>query len=29
MKMVDPVRVLDMQEKWLKNFEDTVVKRAK
>lgn len=29
MKMLDPVRVLDMQEKWLKSFEDTVVKRAK
>ena len=29
MKMLDPARVLDMQDKWLKNFEDTVVRRAK
>ena len=29
MKMLDPVRVLDMQDKWLKNFEDTIIKRAK
>lgn len=29
MKMLDPARVLDMQDKWLKNFDDTVVKRAK
>ena len=29
MKMLDPARVLDMQDKWIKSFEDTVVKRAR
>lgn len=29
MKLLDPVRVLEMQDKWLKLFEDTVIKKAK
>ena len=28
-KLVDPVRVLDMQDKWLKTFDDAVLRRAK
>ena len=29
MKMLDPVRVLDWQDKWQKTFDDTIVKRAR
>ena len=29
MKMIDPARALDMQEKWLKQFDEMIVKRAK
>ena len=29
MKMLDPARVLDLQDKWLKSFEDGIVKKAK
>jgi iron(III) transport system substrate-binding protein len=29
LKMLDPARVLDQQDRWIKLFEDTVVKRAK
>lgn len=29
MKMLDPARALDMQEKWLKQFDEMIVKRAK
>jgi iron(III) transport system substrate-binding protein len=29
MKLVDPVRVLDMQEKWLKTFDEAVIKKAR
>ena len=28
-KFIDPARVLDMQDKWLKQFDDMVVKRSK
>jgi iron(III) transport system substrate-binding protein len=28
-KFLDPVRVLDLQDKWLKSFEDTIVKKAR
>ncbi len=28
-KLVDPVRVLDLQDKWLKAFDDAVLRRAK
>ena len=29
MKMVDPARALDLQDKWLKNFDEMIVKKAK
>jgi len=29
LKMIDPARALDMQEKWLKQFDEMIVKRAK
>ena len=29
MKMLDPARVLDLQDKWLKSFEDGIVKKTK
>ncbi len=29
MKMLDPARVLDLQDKWLKSFDDGIVKKAK
>ena len=28
-KLVDPVRVLDLQDKWLKSFDDAILRRAK
>lgn len=29
LKMIDPARALDLQDKWLKNFEEIIVKKAK
>lgn len=29
LKMVDPVQVLDQQERWIKLFDDTIVKKAR
>ena len=29
MKMLDPARVLDLQDKWLKNFDETIAKKAR
>ncbi len=29
MKLIDPARVLDMQDKWLKQFDDTIVRKAR
>ena len=29
MKMIDPGRALDLQDKWLKNFDEMIVKRAR
>ena len=29
MKMIDPGRALDSQDKWLKNFDEMIVKKAK
>lgn len=29
LKFIDPVKALDMQEKWMKNFDEMIVKRAK
>jgi len=29
MRMIDPGRALDLQDKWLKNFDEMIVKRAK
>ena len=29
MKMIDPGRALDLQDKWFKNFDEMIVKRAK
>ena len=29
MRMVDPARALDLQDKWLKNFDEMIVKKAK
>ena len=29
MKMVDPARALDQQDKWLKTFDDVILKRAR
>ena len=29
LKFIDPVRALDMQDKWMKKFDDLIVKRAK
>jgi iron(III) transport system substrate-binding protein len=28
-KMIDPVRALEMQERWLKQFDEMIVKKAK
>ena len=29
LKMIDPARALDLQDKWLKNFDEMIVKKAK
>ncbi len=29
MKMIDPAHALDLQDKWLKNFDEMIIKRAK
>lgn len=29
MKLVDPAQVLDLQDKWLKDFDDTILRKAK
>ena len=29
LKMVDPARALDQQDKWLKTFDDVILKRAR
>ena len=29
LKFIDPVKALDMQEKWMRSFDEMIVKRAK